>query len=418
MGKHIGFVSTRFAGTDGVSLEASKWANVLEHYGHRIFWFAGELDKKDEVSFLVKEAHFQHPQNKWINERIFGKRGRDPKVTDVIHAMRSHLKIKLHEFLKRFQLDMLVVENALTIPMHVPLGLALTELIGETQIPSIAHHHDFYWERDRFLVNCVAGYLQMAFPPNHHSLEHVVINSAAREQLAHRTGIAATIIPNVFDFENPPPSHPESSKDFKASIGLQPDDVLILQPTRIVQRKGIENSIQLIKALKNQRYKLVISHAPGDEGCEYADWLQETAKEQGVDLRLLKTCNTEQLSSDHQPSEEYSLWDIYPHADFVTYPSLYEGFGNAFVEAIFFRKPIIINRYSIFIRDIEPLGFDLVSMDGVITRRTVDQVREILESEERKQKMVQTNFDIAARHFSYAVLRKQLNSLIINVFGM
>jgi len=112
----------------------------LEHYGHRIFWFAGELDKKDEVSLLVDEAHFQHAQNNWINERIFGKRGRDPKVTDVIHAMRSHLKIKLHEFLKRFQLDMLVVENALTIPMHVPLGLALTELIGETQIPSIAHH--------------------------------------------------------------------------------------------------------------------------------------------------------------------------------------------------------------------------------------------------------------------------------------
>ena len=26
----IGFVSTRFHGTDGVSLEASKWANVLE----------------------------------------------------------------------------------------------------------------------------------------------------------------------------------------------------------------------------------------------------------------------------------------------------------------------------------------------------------------------------------------------------
>ena len=28
--KNIGFVSTRFAGTDGVSIEASKWAQVLE----------------------------------------------------------------------------------------------------------------------------------------------------------------------------------------------------------------------------------------------------------------------------------------------------------------------------------------------------------------------------------------------------
>jgi hypothetical protein len=32
-GKHhnVGFISTRFAGTDGVSLETAKWANVFEN---------------------------------------------------------------------------------------------------------------------------------------------------------------------------------------------------------------------------------------------------------------------------------------------------------------------------------------------------------------------------------------------------
>ena len=29
MSKKIGFISTRFAGSDGVSLESSKWAEVL-----------------------------------------------------------------------------------------------------------------------------------------------------------------------------------------------------------------------------------------------------------------------------------------------------------------------------------------------------------------------------------------------------
>jgi len=43
--KHIGFVSTRFSGTDGVSLEACKWADVFEQNGHRCFWFAGEIDR-------------------------------------------------------------------------------------------------------------------------------------------------------------------------------------------------------------------------------------------------------------------------------------------------------------------------------------------------------------------------------------
>jgi len=65
--------------------------------------------------------------------------------------------------------------------MHVPLGLSLTEIIAETQIPTVAHHHDFYWERVRYSINAVNDYLGMAFPPNLSNIEHVVINSAARE---------------------------------------------------------------------------------------------------------------------------------------------------------------------------------------------------------------------------------------------
>ncbi len=60
----------------------------------------------------------------------------------------------------------MIVENALTIPINLPLGLALTEFIAETGYPVIAHHHDFYWERQRFLNNSVNDYLAAAFPPN------------------------------------------------------------------------------------------------------------------------------------------------------------------------------------------------------------------------------------------------------------
>jgi len=83
----------------------------------------------------------------------------------------------------------LIAENVLTIPMHVPFGLALTETIAETQLPTISHNHDFYWERVRFLLNAVSDYLRMAFPPGLPNIKHVVINSDAQEQLALRTGV-------------------------------------------------------------------------------------------------------------------------------------------------------------------------------------------------------------------------------------
>ena len=40
----------------------------------------------------------------------------------------------------------------------------------------------------------------MAFPPNLPSIQHVVINSIAQNDLASRCGIASTVVPNVMDF--------------------------------------------------------------------------------------------------------------------------------------------------------------------------------------------------------------------------
>ena len=417
MAKNIGFVSTRFAGTDGVTMEAGKWAQVLKSAGHNYFWFAGLLDRSPERCFLVPEAFFRHEKNLWIDRQIFGKNKRDPAVTDAIYELKTFLKKQLKEFIRTFNIDLLVAQNVLTIPMHIPLGIALTELIAETQIPTIAHHHDFYWERTRFLVNAVGDYLRMAFPPNLPNIEHVVINSSAQEELALRTGISSIIIPNVLDFENPPTISRQETDEFRKEIGLTTDDILILQPTRVVQRKGIEHAIKLVEELRDPRYKLVISHEAGDEGVEYADWLTEHARQSGVDLRLLNLRISDPMNPDVNRKDLNTLWDVYPHADFITYPSLYEGFGNALLEAIYFKKPLLINRYATFVKDIEPKGFELIVMDGFLTRKNVQMVREVLESPERKEKMIYTNYEIAKRHYSFAMLRRWLSTLLVNFFG-
>ena len=62
--KNFGFVSTRLAGTDGVSLEAGKWADVFEEEGFTCFYFAGELERPPERSYLAEEALFTHPDIK------------------------------------------------------------------------------------------------------------------------------------------------------------------------------------------------------------------------------------------------------------------------------------------------------------------------------------------------------------------
>lgn len=411
----IGFVSTRFAGTDGVSLEAAKWAQVLEADQHECFWYAGRLDREPARSYCVPEAFFTHPENEWINERIWGHSSRTPLVTARIHRMADYLKSTLYDFIARFDIRLLILENVLTIPMHVPLGLALAELLSETHLPSIAHHHDFYWERTRFSVNAVNDILDAAFPSRDHDLQHVVINQDAQQNLAHRKGLSSHLVPNMVDFETPPPPPDEYAADVRKEMGLAPDDLIILQPTRVVPRKGIEHAIQLVRALGDPRCKLVVSHESGDEGYEYHHMLVEYARQCGVDLRFFASRVGEVRQLNAAGQKVYTLWDLYPHAALVTYPSLYEGFGNAFLEAIYFKVPVLVNRYAIFGRDIEPKGFQCPVMDGYLTAEVVAEVRRVLEDGAYRKKMVEHNYKVATRHYSYAELRRLLRILIGNI---
>ncbi|MEZ5304101.1 MAG: glycosyltransferase family 4 protein [Verrucomicrobiales bacterium] len=413
----FGFISTRFAGTDGVSLESAKWAEILWDDRHVSFWYSGLNDRRSDISLCVPEAHFRHPENEWINARIWSRRQRDPLVSRRIRKMADYLKETLYDFADRFGIDVLVPENALTIPMHIPLGAAITEFLAETGMPAIAHHHDFYWERTRFSISAVNDYLDMSFPPRLPQLAHTVINATAQQQLAHRKGVGSTLIPNVFDFEKPPPATDDYAADARAELGLSDEDIFILQPTRIVPRKGIEHAIKLVSLLGDPRCKLVISHDAGDEGYEYQNLLVELAREEGVDLLLIGDRVSEVRQRDRRGRKLYTLWDLYPHADLVTYPSTYEGFGNALLEAVYFRKPIVVNRYSIFVEDIEPKGFRFPMIDGFITRPVVSQVRRLLDDPGYRQDMVDHNYEVATRYYSYGAIRRHLRSLIAGLTG-
>lgn len=412
----IGFISTRFAGTDGVSLETEKWAHVLERMGHCCFYFAGICDRPEDISYTVEEAFFHHPEMDTLHDILFNQDTRPIEVTDQIYRLKEYFKRHLYQFLRRFDIDLMIVENALSIPIHIPLGVAITEVIAETGLPTIAHHHDLYWERKRFLSNCAWDYLAMAFPPIIPGIKHVVINSVVARQLSYRTGISSRLIPNVMDFDRlpvPPDSYTDS---LRRDFGLMPGEYFILQPTRIVQRKGIEHAIELVSRL-DLSARLVISHAAGDEGREYEKRIKDYSRRMGVSTLFISDVIQQNRGQLPDGRKVFTLYDVYPHADLITYPSEIEGFGNAFLEAVYFRKPIVVNRYSIYEVDIKPKGFDAIEFDGFITEECILRARRVLQDGAAVDEMVEKNYKIARRHYSYSILEEHLSSLITELFG-
>jgi glycosyltransferase involved in cell wall biosynthesis len=407
----IGFVGTRFTGTDGVSLETRKWAEVLKRLGQEVYYFAGVSDQPQEISFVVPEAHFMHADVKKIAGISYRSNTRPPEITRLIHELRSYLKEQLYEFIKKYDIELLIAENSLSIPMHIPLGLALTEVIAETGLPVIGHHHDFAWERKRFLVNCIGDYLEMAFPPRLPNIQHVVINSLAATEMGKRRGMNVSVIPNVMDFDNPPAPPDDYTASLRADLGIGPDERFFLQPTRPLQRKGIEYALELIRRLETNT-QLVISHAGGDEGDEYVEHVRVLAKLMDVRVNFVSEIIKTERGTTRDGRKIYSLGDVYPQADLVTYPSLLEGFGNAFLEAVYFRRPIFVNNYTIYSIDIKPKGFRTVEFNGYVNKETLKHVRKVLEDREFAREMTEHNYQLAKQYYSYIVLERQLHMLL------
>ena len=413
----IGFVSTRFHGTDGVSLEASKWAKVFEEeLDHECFWFAGKLDTPDDSSSLCPEAFFEHPSVIPLQENLFSNLSTcSNNLTDSVNVLEEVIRNSLENFVREYAIDLIIPQNVLAIPMHVPMGLVVTNM-ALRGLPMIAHHHDFYWERERFLKGCAQHYLDSSFPPKiTEKFQHVVINSQAKEFLMQRLGLESTVIPNVFDFENPPSNSDDYGNDFRDQFEIEPDEILVLQPTRIVPRKGIELSIELcsrIQKLTKKNTCLVVSHLAGDEGMDYYYQLVDLSERLGVKVIWAGERIGESRGLNSSGEKLYKLWDVYPHANFVTYPSLYEGFGNALLETFYFSKPVLVNRYPVFKDDIEPCGFKVVSMDGEITNEVVSDTMELILDEGLARQWTQLNYGLCVENFSYKVLKDSLGKIL------
>jgi glycosyltransferase involved in cell wall biosynthesis len=412
----IGFVSTRLSGTDGVSLETRKWVALLTHMGYRCFFFAGQSEWPEERSYVVPEAHFEHPDVRALNVDLFDDYVRSPDATKKVEQLKHHLKTHLYKFVNKFDLDLLIVENALALPMNIPLGLALTELIAETNIPTIGHHHDFAWERSRFKVSAASDYQLGAFPPILHSVHHVVINSYAARQLALRTGATSRLVPNVMDFDTPPPEPDEYAADLREKFGIQPDEYFLLQPTRIVPRKRIEHAIELTRRL-GLKCALLISHASGDEGTSYERYLRDYASLMGVKAIFASGVINHDRGRTPEGGKIYSLGDVYAQSDLVTYPSRVEGFGNAFLEALYYRRPVVISTYEIFMTDIRPKGFKVIGFNEFITDETVRQTEAVLQNPDLAAEMTEHNYELGRRYYSYTTLEKRLVALMNETLG-
>lgn len=396
-----------------MSFETLKWQSVLSDMGHEVVRCAGALgETRHPMDMVLPEMHLAYPPALDVTTKAFQPDSDAGLVRAEIERLVAPLQKQITEWIATAGVQALVVQNAWAIPMQLPLGVALARIAAATGMPAIAHNHDYWWERERFATCVVPEMIQGAFPPPLPNVKHVSINSIAAAELLARRGLASTVVPNVFDFDQPVPAGSASdARRLRHELGLYDRHRLFVQPTRVVPRKGIELAIEMLARLGVPGSVLLITSPAGDEGHGYLNSLLDLAHARGVEL-LYQPGRFHSSSAARPNAVAHSLADAYLAADVITYPSLYEGFGNALIESVFFRKLTVVNRYSVFDADIRPLGFRFVELNGEVTDEAVDELRAALADPIRTRADADHNFKLGAEHFSYHRLRRELRGLL------
>jgi mannosylglucosylglycerate synthase len=110
----------------------------------------------------------------------------------------------------------------------------------------------------------------------------------------------------------------------------------------------------------------------------------------------------------------YSLADAYANSTACTYFSIYEGFGNGFLEAVLARRPIFVNNYKpVFWPDIGSKGFRTVMIEhNRLTSQAVEEIGRIIHDENVQREIAEHNFELGRKHFSYDTLEAELRELL------
>ncbi len=452
----IAFFQNRLGRTDGVSLEVDKWRLILEQrFGHTVFYCSGNDDVPG--NYVIPELYALHPITWKILRNgtvMFEDYDTEAQLEQDIYDHADTIESKLLRFIEDKQIDLLIPNNLCSGGYQPAAAIAFHRVMRKSGIPTIIHSHDFYFEDSGEVdATCqtVESIYERYFPTKLPNVQHVVINRIGQRELKARKRLDATVVPNVFDFSQPAWSRDDYNYEFRSAFGIGADDIVFLQATRILDRKGIEMAIDVVARVQAPERRTALHGVETSGGgrfgvdssivllCagivenigisgSYWDLLQTKAERLGVDLRHVGDRVRHSRGEDDAGRPVFSLWDSYVYADFVTYPSYWEGWGNQFVEAVFARLPLLIFEYPVWVSDLAEKGFDVVSLgrdiagrdanglvyvDDSVVSECAERIVRILTDPVERSRIVDNNYDVARNSFSL----DNLEALIAPLLG-
>ncbi len=321
----------------GVEEIIRQQATLFYRYFHPVKIFAGAGncftgDYEIEINPLLSSRH------EYIIEIQKDPIAHYQAINDFADQIYQYLLSSLKSF------NILLAHNVLTMHYNLPLTYAIHKLANIQKIHVVSWNHDspLFYEKFHLDLDTDPWKILKLCNANIH---YITVSESRRDQFSQLYGKECDIrvIPNGIDpirFFRLDPSTVRIIKEKK----LFAADFIMVQPSRLHQRKNIELSIKVIKALHERGLKAILlvtgAYDPHEKRSKhYYNKLMQLAKTLGVDNEILIIAEYLLNSGERITPDRIIMRDLYLISDLLFLPSIQEGFGIPLLEAAMIKLP-------------------------------------------------------------------------------
>lgn len=411
-GRNIAVIASRLKCVDAISVEAERWINKYEKLGYKVHLVAGKFGEPVELPhFELPEMDYKHPELRGIKRIVFGSElGKDGKKAAeiLLNNLIKRIKYPLKNYLIKNKIDILSVEDVLISLKNLPLNIALSQIIKETELRVISRYHYLPTENSYFTRFNNFPRILSEIPLNSKRIVHVTNTQSVKTALGESKKLFANVIPNTIALDRIGKID-DYNNDFRKAFGIRDDQLIFLQPTRMKRNKYIERSIKLVAELNDIMKKdnvLVITGSPVYSRGNYFEEIVRKVNKQSVKVVF---ANDRIFLGRHQNKEQkfYSIHDAYVNCDVVLYPNISSAFGNPVIEAAAYKKPLVVNNFP-NLKEFTDKGFEFIKMDNKIDAEVVSDTYEIIINEQKRKEVTEKNFELLRKNYSSDILDEAL----------
>ena len=441
---NIAIAHYRINNTDGVSVEMQKWSRVLTEMGHKCIFVSGS--EQSETNYHIDGIDFQDEKNKIVVENCYDELKSFPDEESLkawIYKRADEIEKELREVKKKYRIDCFFVANILSLGWNLSAAIAFANFAKKhPKVKFVSVDSDIYWERELYnhpVVGFVGQMIDDYLLPDLFNVKHCVISEHAKREMIKRRGINSEILSKYIDISANSAEIPVNTQEIRRMAGAGENDLIILNPSRIVPRKAIEFSVEFVaylnsvkkelcgKTLYNGRQfdensKIILLLYGIEENLEdgYFDRIRAEAESEGVTY-----CYIGDKISYERNANKLSYMDAFYACDVVVVSSVLESWGSHILEKKKKKKPLVLFEYPVFSESVKKYGFRLCSLGNKYldvkplkiiqsdaVGKAVKELNVLLTDKEKADASAQKNYNICTKYFSLKILGNTLQKIL------